>query len=407
MGTRIDDLEKNVSDLMTLAGMDEPVEDSKMCKPSSLEAVLKRTSSPQKGSREDSIRMRTLNTILYKAITDLISTYEVSLPLDFSSCRVYWKISGKSEKDDLIQQVLEKSAPRIRYLLITRQVLGSVPPVTFIKDKQYAAISEVEKLLEAADFGPQESTGDSVSVVNDRRETSTSSNLFGIDHEALNRQIMEHKKRSTEKLTEPIDSSLTEQQQEFLAEMRKKKTIKKKKAKYNFDDDITPETYLLEKSNQEEYTEERDQLEDQLDESEVEKLLEAADFGPQESTGDSVSVVNDRRETSTSSNLFGIDHEALNRQIMEHKKRSTEKLTEPIDSSLTEQQQEFLAEMRKKKTIKKKKAKYNFDDDITPETYLLEKSNQEEYTEERDQLEDQLDESEVKEMMAQEDPQTR
>lgn len=29
MGTRIDDLEKNVSDLMTLAGMDEPVEDGK------------------------------------------------------------------------------------------------------------------------------------------------------------------------------------------------------------------------------------------------------------------------------------------------------------------------------------------------------------------------------------------
>ncbi|KAK1173375.1 putative ribosome-binding factor A, mitochondrial [Acipenser oxyrinchus oxyrinchus] len=259
-----------------------------MCKPSSLEAVLKRTSSPQKGSREDSIRMRTLNTILYKAITDLISTYEVSpqlydlgveiskvsLPLDFSSCRVYWKISGKSEKDDLIQQVLEKSAPRIRYLLITRQVLGSVPPVTFIKDKQYAAISEVEKLLEAADFGPQESTGDTVSVVNDRRETSISSNLFGIDHEALNRQIMEHKKRFTEKLTEPIDSSLTQQQQELLAEIRKKKIIKKKKAKYNFDDDITPETYLLEKYNQEKYTEERDQLEDQLDESEVKEMTQ-------------------------------------------------------------------------------------------------------------------------------------
>ncbi|MBN3279909.1 RBFA factor, partial [Polyodon spathula] len=272
-----------------------------MCKPSSLETVLKRTSSPQKGSREDSIRMRTLNTILYKAIADLMSTYEVSpqlfdlgveiskarflfsftikvsLPLDFSSCRVYWKISGKSERDDLIQQVLEKSAPRIRYLLITRQVLGSVPPVTFIKDKQYAAISEVEKLLEAADFGPEESTGDSMSLVNDQRETSTSSNLFGINHEALNRQIMEHKKRSTEKLTEPVDSSLTEQQQELLAEMRKKKTIKKKKAKYNFDDDITPETYLLEKYNQEKYSEERDQLEDQLGESEVKEMMAQED----------------------------------------------------------------------------------------------------------------------------------
>ncbi|KAK6490920.1 heat shock factor-binding protein 1-like, partial [Huso huso] len=32
MGTRIDDLEKNVSDLMTLAGIDEPVEDGKVKK---------------------------------------------------------------------------------------------------------------------------------------------------------------------------------------------------------------------------------------------------------------------------------------------------------------------------------------------------------------------------------------
>ncbi|MBN3282219.1 RBFA factor, partial [Polyodon spathula] len=186
--------------------------------------------------------MRSLNTILYKAITDLMNTYEVSpelydlpveiskaifLLLDFSSCCEYWKISGKSEKDDLICQVLEKSAPHIRYLLITHQVLGSVPAVTFTKDKHYAVVSlctvynccnrfffKVEKLLEAADFGPQENTGDSVPIVNDRRETSTSSNLFGIDHEALNRQIMEHKKRFTEKLTEPVDASLTEQQQE-------------------------------------------------------------------------------------------------------------------------------------------------------------------------------------------------
>jgi hypothetical protein len=41
-------------------------------------------------------------------------SHQVSLPADFSSCRVYWKTSGVSERDDQIQQALDKSSPRIR-----------------------------------------------------------------------------------------------------------------------------------------------------------------------------------------------------------------------------------------------------------------------------------------------------
>ncbi|XP_041098072.1 putative ribosome-binding factor A, mitochondrial [Polyodon spathula] len=169
-----------------------------MCKPSGLEITLKRTSSPQKGCREDSICMRSLNTILYKAITDLMNTYEVS-----------------PELYDLPVEI--SKASQIYSICLMCFIFGVVVLEVFsctVYNCCNRFFFKVEKLLEAADFGPQENTGDSVPIVNDRRETSTSSNLFGIDHEALNRQIMEHKKRFTEKLTEPVDASLTEQQQE-------------------------------------------------------------------------------------------------------------------------------------------------------------------------------------------------
>uniref|UniRef100_W5MPB1 Ribosome binding factor A n=1 Tax=Lepisosteus oculatus TaxID=7918 RepID=W5MPB1_LEPOC len=247
-------------------------------KPSTSQDAVKFT-PPPKTRREDSIRMRALNSILYRAISDLLSSNEVSseicelsleiskvsLPLDFSCCRVYWKTSGISKTDDLIQQVLDRSAPRVRYLLIAHQVLGSVPPVTFIKDKEYAAVLEVERLLKMADFGPNENTEEPEQILTDGREpvclispseqpaTPKPSAVFGIDHEALNRQIMAYKQKPKEALTETAQFGLTEQQQDMLAELRKQKEIrrkKKKNAKRYRDDDITPQAYLLERYGQ-------------------------------------------------------------------------------------------------------------------------------------------------------------
>ncbi|KAI7806256.1 putative ribosome-binding factor A [Triplophysa rosa] len=125
---------------------------------------------PSKKNLEDSVRVRTLNNIIYKAVTDLLNSYEVnsdiaayniqiskvSLPPDFSSCRIYWKTSLSAEQDGQIQHALDKCAPRIRYLLISHQILGGVPPLVFIRDKQYAAMMEVENLLKIADYGSGE-----------------------------------------------------------------------------------------------------------------------------------------------------------------------------------------------------------------------------------------------------------
>nr|XP_023996837.1 putative ribosome-binding factor A, mitochondrial [Salvelinus alpinus] len=239
--------------------------------PSSQLSALK---PPKKRSQEDNMRTRILNSILYKAITDLLSSPEVnyevynysvdisrvSLPADFSSCRVYWKTSGVSERDDQIQQALDKSSPRIRYLIMAHQTLGGVPPLVFIKDKQYAAMSEVENLLKMADFGPEDGLGERQHVVESAQpSTSKKPVLFGVDHDALNKQILDYKLRVKDTTSNTLAPELTLQQLEVLAEYRKQKIMeKKKKSKRPVDDDITPKEYLLSRRSQGQEREEED-----------------------------------------------------------------------------------------------------------------------------------------------------
>ncbi|EMP35201.1 Putative ribosome-binding factor A [Chelonia mydas] len=76
---------------------------------------------------------------------------------------------------------------------------------------------------------------------------------------------------------------------------------------------------------------------------------------------------------SIPANLFGIDHEVLNKQIMEYKKMKKVKDTEGI--GWAEQQQVQLAAIQKQKQMKMKKKKIRdpFENDITPQKYLLDK----------------------------------
>ncbi|XP_050797849.1 putative ribosome-binding factor A, mitochondrial [Gopherus flavomarginatus] len=231
-------------------------------KPSKLATILKATQ--QKTKKEDSIRKKVLNVLLYKAVTDLMSTCEVSqevcdlkleltklsLSPDFSACRVYWNPAESAEEDDRIESILQKSAPLIRHLLITHQVLRTVPPIVFVKDKEAAAIKEIDRLLAIADYGPQEekytvAENDFSESSSDMAASSIPANLFGIDHEVLNKQIMEYKKMKKVKDTEGI--GWAEQQQMQLAKIQKQKKMKKKKIKDPFENDITPQKYLLDK----------------------------------------------------------------------------------------------------------------------------------------------------------------
>ncbi|KAJ8013245.1 hypothetical protein DPEC_G00051260 [Dallia pectoralis] len=268
-------------------------------KPSSQAGALK---PPKRRGEDDNMRIRILNSILYKAISDLLNSPEVnseiykysveisrvSLPADFSSCRVYWKTSGVSEKDGQIQQALDISAPRIRYLIMTHQTLGGVPPLVFIKDKAYAAMSEIEHLLKLADFGPEDldakdRPGEPLQAVEPGAlTTSKKTVLFGVDHEALHKQIQEYKLRKTVTQTPEVRSSddspdnpvadLTRQQLEVLAEYRKRKVMeKKKKSRRPVDDDITPRDFLLARHSHKEEGEELEQF--NQEDSQIKELM--------------------------------------------------------------------------------------------------------------------------------------
>ncbi|XP_069764722.1 putative ribosome-binding factor A, mitochondrial [Narcine bancroftii] len=248
-------------------------------KPLGLENSLK---SQHKMKREDTIRMRTLNKVLYKAITDLLNSSEVSqevydekveiskvlLTVDFSACRAYWVPSGLLEKDNRIQKILEKYSSRVRHLLITHQVMGCVPPVVFVRDRAQEAIAEVERLLEIADYGSEETVDvsqvwdskhfgqfnadyalksthqESIPVSSHLPPSSPEPDLFGINHDLLNKLILEYKKKSTQKILETNNLTLSEQHLNQIAQLKK---LKRKKKFDRSVVDITPEMYLLEK----------------------------------------------------------------------------------------------------------------------------------------------------------------
>ncbi|XP_026925050.2 putative ribosome-binding factor A, mitochondrial [Acinonyx jubatus] len=205
-----------------------------MYKPSQLEFLTKTTS--KKTRKDDQVRLRALNGLLYKALTDLLCTPEVSqeicdlnvqlskvsLTSDFSACRVYWRTTVSAEQNAHTEAVLRRSAAHMRHILMSQQTLRNVPPIVFLQDKGNAALAEVDWLLANADFGPPEEREDCVQSdargcgALDAPSRSTQgpaacSSLCGIDHEALNKQIMEYKRRKERRCRSesPAESPLT------------------------------------------------------------------------------------------------------------------------------------------------------------------------------------------------------
>uniref|UniRef100_A0A8B9NNQ4 Ribosome binding factor A n=1 Tax=Accipiter nisus TaxID=211598 RepID=A0A8B9NNQ4_9AVES len=266
-----------------------------MYKQTKLASVMK--DDQTKTRKEDNIRCRILNSLIHKAVTEMMATSEVnqelfdlkleickvSLASNFSACRVYWNPAATTEKESYIESVLQKSAPRIRYLLTSQQILGNVPPIVFLKDKEAAAVKEIEELLSIADFGPPEeeeeeeilSQNDSSELFSSATQSSDSpmlSNLFGIDHERLNKQIMDYKRL---KVSRDIGSiAWTKEQEQQLSKIQKK--MKKKKTRNAPDDDITPQKYLLDRYEADDWDDNTElvldcELEDELQE-EVDEL---------------------------------------------------------------------------------------------------------------------------------------
>uniref|UniRef100_A0A2K6P6A7 Ribosome binding factor A n=1 Tax=Rhinopithecus roxellana TaxID=61622 RepID=A0A2K6P6A7_RHIRO len=227
-------------------------------KPSKLEFLVRTTS--KKTRKEDHVRVRALNGLLYKALTDLLCTPEVSQELydlnvelskvsltpDFSVCRVYWKTTLSAEQNAHMEAVLQRSAASMRHLLMSQQTLRNVPPIVFVQDKKSAALAELDKLLAVADFGPRDERDDFVQ--NDFRdadapqscgttEPAMSSSVCGINHEALSKQIMEYKRRKDKGLRGLVWQG---QVAELTPQMKKGR----KRAKPRLEQDSSLKSYL-------------------------------------------------------------------------------------------------------------------------------------------------------------------
>lgn len=99
--------------------------------------------------------------------------------------------------------------------------------------------------------------------------------------------------------------------------------------------------------------------------------------------------------------LFGIDHDALLKQVQEYKQQTGETAAAlTTTTALTQQQVEAIAEFKKQKLIekKKKKSKKNIDNDITPKAFLLAKHGEEKPLEDLD--DDRHEDSQIRELMA-------
>nr|XP_012644348.1 putative ribosome-binding factor A, mitochondrial [Microcebus murinus] len=181
-------------------------------KPSKLDLLVQSTS--KKTRKEDHVRLRALNGLLYKALSDLLCTPEVSqevcdlnlelskvsLTSDFSACRVYWKTTLSAERNAHAQAVLQRSAAYMRLLFYPS------------RDPDGPPLCDTEGL-------------------------ATHSSLCGIDHQALNRQIMEYKRRREGRLGAAAGPGPA-------AELAKPMVKGKKKARPRAEQDSSLRSYL-------------------------------------------------------------------------------------------------------------------------------------------------------------------
>lgn len=111
-------------------------------------------------------RLAMLNKMFMKQITDIMSTGTVSMDIvgrgieiskvkvtpDFQTVNVFWLCKGTSS-DEEVEKVLNNIAGVLRHELSTLRVMGVVPYIAFVKDKQEAHIVDLDRRLSTADFG--------------------------------------------------------------------------------------------------------------------------------------------------------------------------------------------------------------------------------------------------------------
>ncbi|KAK4878078.1 hypothetical protein RN001_010584 [Aquatica leii] len=114
----------------------------------------------------DSKRAQVLNKLFMRYITDLMACGEcssafvghgievnrVQINPDYTSVNVYWIANGTTT-DDIVEAILNANTGSLRNELAQLKVVGMIPRIKFVKDKQYARLVELDRVLSKADYG--------------------------------------------------------------------------------------------------------------------------------------------------------------------------------------------------------------------------------------------------------------
>lgn len=76
----------------------------------------------------------------------------VKVSPDFNSVNVFW-LAQADENDKVVDDLLKSIAGPLRHELSQLRLMGEVPKIFFVKDKNYSKAAEVDILLSKADFG--------------------------------------------------------------------------------------------------------------------------------------------------------------------------------------------------------------------------------------------------------------
>lgn len=140
-------------------------------------------------------RMSHINRLFYETASQIVANGEldvyfditkVKVVPDFSNVLIYWEAKG-TEEDVETEKLLERKAGYLRSLMMKSNVVGRVPPLTFVKDKTYSRMMEIERLLRIAESQAMkeealedvvefiEEHGEISDIAGDRVETITNS----------------------------------------------------------------------------------------------------------------------------------------------------------------------------------------------------------------------------------------
>lgn len=168
-------------------------------------------------------RRRTmLNQMFMRHISELVASDPISDDLigyaleitdvqilrNYNGVNVYWSITGSSDFD-FVQQKLQSIAGKLRTQLTRMQVMGIVPNIVFVRDKQASYMVELDTLLEEADYGEDYVPGQRKATIKDRFDTDTLDqgedallsmrhDILGLDHSQIMGRVKQHVAKARE-----------------------------------------------------------------------------------------------------------------------------------------------------------------------------------------------------------------